>query len=252
MKAAERYNLIEQIINKEGTASFATLKKSFPNISDMTLRRDLEYLDREKRLIRVHGGARSVQATVGAEESYRSRNALHMERKKAIAEKAAVLLRPNTAIFIDSGTTTTELCRHIPQEHYLIYTSGITCALELKRLEKAEIFMVGGRLNTSSLSTNGSDAIAYIENLHFNLAILGSTGFDIKYGFTCENNDDARLKRDAIKHADRSIVLMDSSKQGRVSTYVFASVDEIETVVTDDNLDDDYVKHFIGKGIHVV
>ena len=112
--------------------------------------------------------------------------------------------------------------------------------------------MVGGRLNTSSLSTNGSDAIAYIENLHFNLAILGSTGFDIKYGFTCENNDDARLKRDAIKHADRSIVLMDSSKQGRVSTYVFASVDEIETVVTDDNLDDDYVKHFIGKGIHVV
>ena len=252
MKAAERYDAIEQIVNKEGNTSFATLKKYFPNISDMTLRRDLEYLDRAKRVIRVHGGVRSVRTTVGTEESYLLRNSLHMESKQLIGEKAAALLRPNTAIFIDSGTTTTELCRHIQQEPFLIYTSGITCILELKRLEKAEIFMVGGHLNVSSLCTNGSSAIASIENVHFNLAILGSTGYDIKNGFTCENAEDARLKREAMKRADRSVVLMDSSKVGRTSTYTFAKVDEIDTVVTDDNLDSELIRHFTKTGTELV
>ena len=96
MKAAERHDYIERIVNLEGSITIASLKKHFPSISEMTLRRDLETMDHAKRIIRVHGGARSIESTVGMEDDYLLRNTLHKESKEQIAQKALSLLRPNT------------------------------------------------------------------------------------------------------------------------------------------------------------
>lgn len=252
MRASDRHKLIEEVVNNEGAISFANLKKYLPHISDMTLRRDLEYLDKEGRIIRIYGGARSVLSSIGTENNYVSRSALHVENKVEIASKAIQLLRPNTAIFIDSGTTVTEFCKLIPQEHYLIYTSGITCVLELKRLEKAEIFLLGGRLNPQSISTNGMSAINSFCNIHFNTAFIGSTGYDRLHGFTCGNSDDAVLKAEAIRRADRSIILLDSTKIGLTSTYTFASAGDVDTVVTDSSLSEESRKALEESNAHII
>ena len=244
MKATERYASIEEIVNREGSISVAALKRYFPHISDMTLRRDLDYLDKASRIIRVHGGVRSIQATIGTEASYLLRNTLHVENKQEIARKAVELLHPNTCIFVDSGSTTTALCKIIPQEHFLIYTSGLLCAQELTRLQKSELYILGGQLNCASLSTNGLFALSSIENIHFDLALIGSTGFTPECGFTSGNFEDARLKSEVIKRANKRVILMDSTKVGRVSTFTFAFPDVIDVVVTDGNLDAATKEHF--------
>lgn len=249
MRAAERYAMIEKIVNQEGSVSIATLKKSFPDISDMTLRRDLDSLNKAERIIRIHGGARSILSTIGAEDNYLMRASLHTDSKCAIAKRAVELLHENTAIFIDSGSTTAEFCKLFPDGQYLIYTSGLFCAMELRKLQLPEIYVLGGQLGRSSLSTNGADAISYIENVHFMQAFLGSSGYDAAYGFTCENAEDARLKRAVISHSERSVILMDSSKVGRVSTYTFASASDVDVVVGDRDIDSETVHYFSQVGI---
>lgn len=252
MKAAERHEDIERIVNLEGTVTISSLKKYFPNISDMTLRRDLETMDREKRIIRVHGGARSIKSTVGMEDDFWRRNTLHKENKERIAQKALSLLRPNMCVFIDSGTTTTEVCRVMAQEHYLIYTSGISCAMELKTLNRAEVYLLGGKLNTASLSTFGSAALESISNVHFDLAIIGSTGFHQDYGFTTENAEDSRIKQETLRRAERRAIVMDSSKVGRLSTYTFAMPDDLDVLVSDGNLDESTRQYFAKHNVKVL
>ena len=103
----ERRKRIAELINEQGYVSFADLKKQFPQVSDMTLRRDLEYLDRVGQIIRIHGGAKSLDIVIGTEDYYSNRSAHKTEAKRQIAVKAASVFTPQSVIFIDSGSTTT-------------------------------------------------------------------------------------------------------------------------------------------------
>lgn len=248
MKASERQTRIEAIVKSDGSISVAELKRQFPDISEMTLRRDLDSLDRAGRIIRIHGGARALDCSVGREKSYAFRAERHMDSKQTIARKALSLIRPNTCIFIDSGTTATELCRVLPPEHYLIYTSGLTCAMELKGSERAEVYLLGGRLNAESMATYGSAAVDSIKNIHFDMAFIGSTGFDTALGFTCNNAEDAKLKSEAIRRAEKSIVLMDSAKLGVISTYTFAMPEDIDIIVCESELSADIARELGSHG----
>lgn len=93
----------------------------------MTLRTDLRALDKARRVVRVHGGVKSVEQVVGTDDLLSRRTARNAEAKQIIAEKALALLRPNTALFLDSGSTTTAVARCIPDQPMLIYTSGLHC-----------------------------------------------------------------------------------------------------------------------------
>ncbi len=252
MKACDRFAAIERIVGVAGTMSFADLKKHFPDISDMTLRRDLDRLDKEHRIVRVHGGVRSIVNSAGVEANYLRRVSLNPESKQAIAAKAAGLLRPNTAVFLDGGTTATELCKFIPNESIRIYSCGIPCILELKNLSKVDAHIVGGRFDPASLCSSGPEALANIGKIHFDMAFLGTIGYDFFYGFTCEKAEDAQIKSEAIRRSDRCVVLMDSSKLGHASTYTFAKAGEVDAVITEGELDGETVRHFTEAGMQVL
>ena len=114
MNMEQRREKIVSLINREGSVSFTKLKENFHQVSEMTLRRDLEYLDRSKRIIRTHGGARSVEVLIGTDDLYLKRTTRNADEKKIIAEKAVSLVQENTTIFLDSGSTCTEFARHMP------------------------------------------------------------------------------------------------------------------------------------------
>lgn len=252
MKACDRFAAIERIVSSAGTVSFAELKRHFPDISDMTLRRDLERLDRENRLVRIHGGARSIMNSAGVEADYLRRSSLNPEAKRIIAGKAAALLRPDTAVFLDGGTTVTELCRHLSGERLLIYTCGVSCIMELQRQPGANLHLVGGRFDPDALSLSGPEALAHIERLHFDTAVLGTIGYDFCYGFTSEKSEDAQLKSAVIRRSDRCVVLMDASKLGHASTYTFARAGDVSAVVTEGGLDEETLQHFAAAGTRVL
>ena len=248
----ERREQMLSLINREGTVSFSGLKQAFPNVSEMTLRNDLKYLDAQHQIVRVHGGARSVRMVVGTDDLFARRAARNPEEKKLIAQKALGLLKPQTAVFLDSGSTAIIMATQFPDESFLLFTTGINCAMELSRLEQPTTYLLGGKLNRTNLSVHGQSTVQEIENLNFNIFFLGTTGFSRENGFNSAVEAEAHLKRAVIKRAEKVVVLMDSQKVGIVSPFTFARLKDVDVVVSDGGLDEETIAMFEANGIQVL
>ena len=228
-----RRDQIVELVNSEGTITFSQLKSAFPDVSEMTLRTDLKSLDEARRIVRTHGGARSVEYIVGTDDLLLNRNTRNVAEKGIIARKAKGLIRPDSTVFLDSGSTTTALAKELDDMRTLVFTNSLTCAAELARLEQARTIMIGGSLNRYSLSLNGSKSIEDVNALSFDLLFLGVTSFQSSTGFACGSDDEAALKRALIAHAEKTVVLMDSSKLGQKSTFKICDLADVDYVVSD-------------------
>lgn len=233
MVMEERRERIVDLINSEGSVSFAHLKRVFPDVSEMTLRTDLKTLDEARRIVRVHGGAKSVGFAVGTDDLFSRRVSRNAPAKHAIARKAAELLHPDTVVFFDSGSTTTALAQAMPDIHLLVFTNSLTVAVELARLELVETMLVGGKLNRHSMCTSGGTAIEAVDSFSFDQVYLGVTGYERGRGFSCGLDDQAVFKRAVLNQSDEKIVLMDSDKEDRHSTFPICGLSQVDVVVSD-------------------
>lgn len=234
-----RRNAIVELINEKGTVSFSQLKDTFPNVSEMTLRTDLKLLDETKRILRIHGGARSVQMIIGTDGFLARKSVRNIPEKQQIAEKALTLLRADTTVYLDSGSTTTVLARQFPDQSSLIYTTGLSCATELAELTRPTVMLPGGKLNRYSQSVFGFSAIKELERVNFHQAFLGTTGFHLSAGFTCGINDEAILKQTAIRQSEQVIMLMDSSKVGVKCSFRICGLEDVDILISDGRLPED-------------
>lgn len=237
-----RRNAIVELINEHGTVSFSQLKNAFPNVSEMTLRTDLKLLDEAKRIVRIHGGAKSVQVVIGTDDYLSKRSVRNISEKQRIAEKAVSLVRPDTTIFLDSGSTATMTARLFPDQSNLIYTTGLSCATELANLSNPTVMIPGGVLNRYSQSVYGISAVRELERVNFSQTFLGVTSYSLSTGFNCGSNDEAILKQTAIEQSEQTVVLMDSSKVGVKSTFGICGLAQVDVVVSDGNLPEEFLE----------
>ncbi|MCB7320383.1 DeoR/GlpR family DNA-binding transcription regulator [Lacrimispora sp. 210928-DFI.3.58] len=247
-----RRNAIVELINEKGTVSFSQLKDAFPNVSEMTLRTDLKLLDEAKRILRIHGGARSVQVIIGTDDFLNRKSVRNIPEKQKIAEKALTLLHPDTTIFLDSGSTTTMFARQFPDQSNLIYTTGLSCATELANLSKPIVMLPGGRLNRYSQSIFGFSAIKELERINFHQVFLGITGFHYSAGFTGGINEEVILKQTAIRQSEQVIALMDSSKIGVKCSFGVCGLADIDIVVSDGKLPEEFLAECRKYGVTVL
>jgi len=252
MNMEQRREKMVEMINRERSVSFAQLKQAFRPVSDMTLRRDLEYLDRQKRIIRTHGGARSVEVLAGTDDLYLQRSTRNASGKRQIAEKAVQQLQRNTAIFLDSGSTCTEFAKQIPDGPYMIFTTSLSCALELSRLQEAQVHLIGGRVNAASLCVNGAATLRELEDVNFQTVFLGAMGFTIGRGFTCGSEEDCAVKRLVIRRGEKVIMLMDAQKIDITGTFTFAEAGSIDVLVTDGALPERAAHIFEKNNVEIV
>lgn len=236
-----RRNVIVDLINENGTVSFAQLKEAFPNVSEMTLRTDLKILDEARKILRIHGGAKSVQVLIGTDDFLHRKSVRNIPQKQKIAEKALTLIRPDTTVFLDSGSTATMLARQFPDQSNLIYTTGLSCATELANLSRPTVMLPGGTLNRYSQSVFGFSAIKELEGVNFHQAFLGITGYHASTGFSCGIRDEAILKQTALRQADQVVAIMDSSKIGVKCSFNICRLDQINVIVSDGNLPEEFL-----------
>ncbi len=241
MNAMEiRRKQIVELVNQNGYVNFSQIKEAFLDVSEMTLRTDLKVLDEEKKIVRIHGGAKAVRLVIGTDDYLKRRAIRNLSEKEIIAGKAVRLLLPDTAVFLDSGSTTTTMARLFPNQSNLIYTTGLSCATELSELSEPTVMVPGGKLNRYSISVYGTSVVKELEKVNFHQTYLGVTNFDYRAGFTCGNNEEAGLKRTAIRQAEQVIVLMDSSKVGVKGTYSICGLEDIDIVVSDGGLPEQF------------
>lgn len=247
-----RRNAIVNFINDKGKVTFSEIKKEFPGVSEMTIRTDLKFLDAEKRILRIHGGAKSVQTLIESDDFLGKRFVRSIEEKKLIAEKALTVLKDKGAVYLDSGSTATMLAGMFPDEPRLIYTTGLTCATELSALAKPSVMIPGGKLNRYSQSVYGFSAIKELERVNFDQAFMGVTGFHPATGFACNMSDEAILKQTAIRQSEQVVVLMDSSKIGKKCSYTFCDFSDIDIIISDGRLPEDFLEECSKHGVEVM
>ncbi|MBR6500298.1 MAG: DeoR/GlpR transcriptional regulator [Firmicutes bacterium] len=247
-----RRHKIVELINLHGELSFTTLKEHFPEVSEVTLRKDLRYLDSEQLIVRIHGGAKSLSLAIGAVDNFYTRSTRHTDEKTLIAQKAISLLRPNQSLFIGSGSSCTELCKNLPDIPLQVFTDGLMTALELSKQSSVEATILGGEVNTNDVRASGPRVFNELNQLHFDLAFLGTDGYRINQGFGCYSPHSAALFNALRRCSDKLVVLMDHSKVNAARAARNIPADYANYVVSDNNLDSTVTKSLTQAGVTVL
>lgn len=233
MKAARR-QLIAELIQSQPFISLKELEEKFPDVTGMTLRRDIEYFEKQGELIKVRGGARSMKfITSTSDDGYAEREKENYNSKVAIATKALMFVEKGRSYFLDSGTTIMRLAENIPDEHMTITTPGPNIALELAKKQHPIINLVGGIVNRESISVTGSMAIDFLSNINIDIAFIAPSGYSQNNGFSCGNYAESELKNFIVKKARTVIMLMDTSKLDKNLPYTFCRLSDIDILITD-------------------
>lgn len=236
----KRMEEIRKIIEAKGEVKISELIRLFPNVSEMTIRRDLTHLEEMRVIVRTRGGAKSVaHLSKGMEAAYSLRLTENVEKKALIAKKAMPYLQNDDILYFDAGTTVLNVALLMNVKPAKIVTSGINTALELAKFGNHMVEIVGGALSPSSMCVSGIDAIRYIEMMNFDTAFIAASGYDKKVGFTTGNYYEALLKKTAIQRAKQVILLMDSTKIGRVFPYTFAQKEDFDVLLCDKSFEEE-------------
>lgn len=205
--------------------------------SEATVRRDLEWLEREGVVERTHGGA-ILSQRLTSELEYMLRAQKHPEEKRLIGKMAASLIKDNDVVFINSGTSTTQVIRHIRANAGItVFSNNLYAALEMGNAG-FEHYLIGGEFQSQSNSVTGRFAIDNLSQVYANKAILGVDGVSLLHGCTVPSNSEAEVVRQMIERTQGEIIIVaDSSKWGVVSNFVVATIEEIDKVITDEEFD---------------
>lgn len=244
---------LKEFIDKNGKVTLHELECAFPNVSSMTLRRDLSRLEESGALLKVPGGAVSVDSVLRAKEAdFSERINFNATEKLEIADKAVKLVERKSCIFIDGGSTTTYFARALPDDSFYILTNAIVIAETILRKEKPTVALLGGDLRKNNFVTVGNSCTKYIEEVNIQTAVMTATGFIKDTGaFTCGSQSEAEVKRAALKKADYVIMLLDSSKVNKKTPYTFATLSDINCMVVDVNFSKELKNNIENRGIKV-
>ncbi|MCQ2431196.1 MAG: DeoR/GlpR family DNA-binding transcription regulator [Clostridia bacterium] len=228
-----RREIIREMLSEKPFISLKELGDRFPALSSMTLRRDIEYFEKQGECIKVRGGARSMKfITTSMEESFNLRLHANSAAKECIARQAAAMIEPGRSIFLDSGTTVLKLVSILEDERLTITTSGPNVAMELLKKNMPIVNIVGGMINRDNISVSGTQAMRYMEDINIDIAFLTPSGLTSETGFTCGNYSECEFKQQIIKKARMVVLLMDNSKIDKSLPYTFARMGDIDAVIT--------------------
>ncbi len=231
----ERRRHILSLIQNHGKVVVGELSRSLA-ISQITIRKDLEFLQAKGLIQRTHGGALRLQSGALFDPSIQEKQKQHSQEKHRIALAAAGLVEEGQCVMLDSGTTTTAVAQALKRfSHLTVITNAVNVVIELSGTG-FELILVGGSLRKNSFSLVGPLAEDVLEEMHADILFLGVDGFDPETGVTTPNFLESRVNRAMVKAARRVVAVCDSTKFGRRSLSRIVPTAAIHCVITDKGL----------------
>jgi len=250
MFAEERRIKIVDLINERRKVTVDELCGVF-NVSSATIRADLRELQRAGALTRTHGGAIQKVRT-GFELNSQQRVIQHLAEKQRIARAALAMIDDGDRMVLDTGTTTLELAKLLHERSDLtVITNDIEIASTLEEVESIEVIVMGGVLRKRFHCTLSLQGTQMYSGLTVDKAFLGVNSLSLNKGATTPDIGQAETKKALIAMSNRVILLCDGSKIDRVSFVQFATIDQIDTLITD-GIDKAMQSAFQDKGVEVV
>jgi len=237
MSPSKRKNEILQTLHKHGKVKIDDLSQLL-DVSSMTIRRDLDILEKEGELIRIHGGAVLAKPLV-QEVTFTQKESMELERKKDIAKKAVTFVKDGQTILLDSGTTTLEIAKLLKTRNNItVITNDIHIASFLLDSE-LKVIVTGGELQNNVGTLYGPQTDIFLQNVYVDILFLGAPAVDIKAGVTTPTLEKAMLKQLMIKAAEATWLVADTTK---LDTKAFAKVCDLKELtgfITDDSISDE-------------
>lgn len=239
MLAAERHHRILTLLHQEKTVRVAELARAL-DVSEMTIRRDLEALDRDELIVKVHGGATLPLSRMSDEPGFDTKLELQRLEKEAIARAALHHIQPGTAIGLTAGTTTwalAHLLREIPELTVVTNSPSIAELLAKPKNSVDHSVILTGGVRTPSNALVGPFAVRALRDVNLDQVFLGVHGMHSKTGLTTPNLLEAETNRAFVDAAIHTIVLADHTKWGTPGLARIAELTEIHRLITDENID---------------
>ena len=248
MLAVERKNKIYDILQKDKRVVVGELAKLF-EVSEETIRRDLDKLESEGLVIKSYGGA--VLSDDGQSDMpIDVRKRTNVEGKQKIAEIISSRITDGTSIMLDSSSTALFVAKAIKtRKNITIITNSLEILIELKEQKNWKIFSSGGLLGEDSLALVGSQADKMLSGFHVDTAIISCKGFDINKGFTDSNDMHASTKRTMLSNCDKRVLAVDSTKFNKIAFNVVGGLDDIDVIATDVKPSEEWLNKFRFAGV---
>ncbi|MBV8157314.1 MAG: DeoR/GlpR transcriptional regulator, partial [Dyella sp.] len=246
----ERRRRIVDMVSQHGRVTVDELVALF-EISAVTIRADLEALDRAGTISRSHGGALPAASTT-LDTPLNIKETRHHAQKRRIGQAAARLVQDGETIILDSGSTTVEIARQLRQQKWTsltVITNALNIAMELSSLPSVRVMMLGGLLRQTSYSLAGPDAEQALSRLSADRLFLGVDGLDPDVGVTTPDPLEASLNALMIRVSRQAIAVLDASKFGQRSLSVIAPVSDLDLVISDTAAPVEYVQALETKGV---
>lgn len=238
----DRRERIRQLLQKNEVVKIKDLMVEFPNVTSMTIRRDLAYLESMGEIILVRGGARAYKKNAADEAGYFQRAGENIEAKRHLAELAVKFIEPGRSVFLDSGSTIMEIAKIMPDLNLSLLTTDPLIALEIVKRYNPTVNLMGGVLSYGNHSVSGLQAINYIKNFNIDIAFIVPSAFSLESGFSCGNNSECDIKHSIVKKSRETYLILDSSKFEKNLPFTFAQLEDIDVFITDKKPDDKICK----------
>ncbi|WP_146341002.1 DeoR/GlpR family DNA-binding transcription regulator [Nesterenkonia sp. NBAIMH1] len=242
--AAERHSRVRTLLLQDGSVSVQQLADTFA-VTRETIRRDLDQLEQEGALRRIHGGAVPAASASRTEEPLQARQGRHAEQKRRIARAAMSYLPPSDggSMLIDAGTTTEALAALLTdpleksasdsEQRRCLITNAVPIALMLSSSADVDVEMLGGSVRGITGAAVGVQTTAALRRRRADVVFLGTNGVDAGFGLSTPDTQEAAVKTELLAAGRQRVVLADSSKLGRSSLVQFAQLDDIDVLITD-------------------
>jgi DeoR/GlpR family transcriptional regulator of sugar metabolism len=242
----ERQNRILKILGKDDQTAVRELADRL-NVSSVTIRQDLNYLESEGLLKRVHGGAVMKDA-----DDIANRMGINYDKKLRIARKAASYVNDGETILIESGSANALLARELLKKNVTIITTNVYIARQFRKNEQARIILLGGMYQHESESLVGKITKACIDQVNFDKSFIGIDGYTTKTGFTLRDLFRAEISSYIIRKSKEVFVVSDSSKFGKTELTNICFSCDIHHVATDTDLDKQFIDEFKHNGVDLI
>ncbi len=245
-----RQNKMMAYIDEHEDVTIRELQELFPDVSLMTIHRDLDTLSDEGKIVKFRGGARAMHCS--SETLITVREQENLSSKRVMAEKALSLIQPGSSVFLDAGTSNLTLARMLPDINLTVFTSAPNIAMELCHLLRPSINLCCGNLNRANMAVSGNQTIEMLQSINIDLAFIGVSGCSMTDGLSCGMESEMLVKRLVIRKARTSVALCDSSKLTRLMPFTFAKLEDLDYFISDDRLPESFMKYAAESGIKVL
>ncbi|WP_405176602.1 DeoR/GlpR family DNA-binding transcription regulator [Paenibacillus sp. FSL H8-0261] len=249
MLKADRQAYILKKVETEGRVVVQELTQEL-NVTEDTIRKDLQSLSKLGLLKRIHGGAHSLISDM---KDFNSRVEFNSQTKADLAKRACTLIENAKVIFIDGGSTNLKVAENIP-EHFdgRIITNSPSIALSLCRLTKASITLLGGDLDKKNQVLFGAATLRAIQQIHLDLTILGVSTLDSKVGITVPSYEESIIKNQLFEQSSMVIAIATKEKLEKISTFFVAKVSALDYLITEGTVDNKIVDTYNKLGVNVI